>query len=232
MGTVTPGNRAVNSFRGDRRTATRLAAIANSLAECSGRLAQKAISKTFERRSDGPEERPVALSIRTILRRLGGLSRRLIRLRPTSMLGHSKPRASDDLSEPSRLALGHLELSVMEVLWEAGESSVGDVRGRLNRPLAYTTVMTTLERLFKKALLVRRKVARAFVYSPRFSRVEWEHRRMDELVSAFVDASRPCRELFLSSLVDSVGEHDQALLDALEKKIQARRVQLSKRIRR
>ena len=50
-------------------------------------------------------------------------------------------------------SFGHLESTVMEILWAQGESSVHDVIERLRRPLAYTTVMTTLDRLFKKGFL-------------------------------------------------------------------------------
>ena len=61
--------------------------------------------------------------------------------------------------------LGPLEINVMELLWARGESNVHHVVDQLSRPLAYTTVMTTLDRLFKKGLLKRRKVDRAFLYS-------------------------------------------------------------------
>src|ERR1017187_10297071 len=69
-------------------------------------------------------------------------------------------------SQVMQEALGHLELKVMEILSAHGESNVRDVVQRLVRPLAYTTVMTTLDRLFKKRLLVRRKWERAFLYAP------------------------------------------------------------------
>ena len=59
--------------------------------------------------------------------------------------------------EPTPQPLGPLEVAVMEILWQRGESAVRDVVDRLERPLAYTTVMTTLDRLYKKALLDRRK---------------------------------------------------------------------------
>ena len=49
--------------------------------------------------------------------------------------------------------LGHLEFQVLEILWARGESNVRDVAEKLARPLAYTTVMTTLDRLFKKGFL-------------------------------------------------------------------------------
>ena len=72
----------------------------------------------------------------------------------------------------------------MQILWDRGESNVRDVTGRLDRPLAYTTVMTTLDRLFKKGLLARRKEDRAFVYSPKYSRGEWDQKRTGELIAA------------------------------------------------
>jgi len=56
-------------------------------------------------------------------------------------------------TSPSQPALGHLETTVMDLLWERGESNVHDVVQHVGRPLAYTTVMTTLDRLFKKGLL-------------------------------------------------------------------------------
>src|SRR5436305_184687 len=62
--------------------------------------------------------------------------------------------------------LGPLEVTVMEILWAHGETNVRDVVDRLERPLAYTTVMTTLDRLYKKGLLAPRKSERAFDYTP------------------------------------------------------------------
>ena len=61
--------------------------------------------------------------------------------------------------------LGHLEMRVLEILWERGESNVHQVVEKLERPLAYTTVMTTLDRLYKKGWLERRKSERAASFS-------------------------------------------------------------------
>ena len=122
--------------------------------------------------------------------------------------------------------LGPLEITVMRILWECGESSVRDVIQRLDRQLAYTTVMTTLDRLFKKGLLVRHKSDRAFLYSPRFSQPNWERRVVGDLVAGILDGSESSSELLLSCLVEAVGQHDEALLDDLEKKIRARRKEL------
>src|SRR5437588_2278875 len=109
-------------------------------------------------------------------------------------------------------------MTLMELLWSGGEGNVRDVAQRLGRPLAYTTVMTTLDRLFKKGLLERRKAERAFLYSPRLSRREFEHKRAGEFVAGFFAGPQASGELLISCLVEAVGEQDEALLDELERK--------------
>jgi len=127
--------------------------------------------------------------------------------------------------------LGPLELELMQILWSHGESNVREVVFRLNRSLAYTTVMTTLDRLYKKGFLDRRMPDRAFVYSPRFSREEWERQRAESVVAGWLAGSRPSRELLFSSFLDAVGEHDVTLLDELEKKIRRKRREMRRRER-
>jgi predicted transcriptional regulator len=125
--------------------------------------------------------------------------------------------------------LGPLEILVMETLWRHGEANVRDVAERIERPLAYTTVMTTLDRLYKKGLLERRKEQRAFYYAPRHSRAEWEQKRAGDLVAGFLASAEPSRDLLISCLVEAVGQHDEALLDELERKIRLRRKDLARR---
>lgn len=130
---------------------------------------------------------------------------------------------------PSRqLLLGPLEMQVMNVAWSVGRCSVRDVVERLNSKLAYTTVMTTLDRLFKKGLLEREKSERAFLYSPALSSQDWERRRAGDFVAGFLAGPEPSRDLLLSSLVDAVGQHDAMLLDELEEKIRKKRRELSR----
>ena len=128
-----------------------------------------------------------------------------------------------------QLLLGPLEIHVMEVVWATGECNVRDVVEKLERRLAYTTVMTTLDRLYKKGFLDRHKAERAFIYSARFSNQEWERQRAGDLVAGLLAGSQPSRELLLSSLVDAVGQHDVLLLERLEEKIRSKRKELSKR---
>jgi predicted transcriptional regulator len=140
-----------------------------------------------------------------------------------------KTRMYDRNAPAQQLSLGRLESDLMQILWSRGECNVRDVVQRLDRPLAYTTVMTTLDRLYKKGLLDRRMPDRAFLYSARLSRQEWERHRAGSLVAGFLDGTRPSRELLLSSFLDAVGEHDALLLNELEKKIRRKRKDLSRR---
>ena len=125
--------------------------------------------------------------------------------------------------------LGPLESEVMDVLWNSAEGNVRDVVQNLGRPLAYTTVMTTLDRLYKKGLLSRRKLERAFVYAPRLSRRQWEQKCAGDFLAAFLAGPQPSGEALISCLVDAMGTRDEALLDELERKIKIKRKELSRR---
>jgi predicted transcriptional regulator len=133
----------------------------------------------------------------------------------------------DDPLSDRQLMLGPLELEVMDVVWNFGASNVRDVVGQMQRELAYTTVMTTLDRLYKKGLLGREMTERAFVYAPKLTREEWNRRRAGEMMAGFLSGPEESRHLLLSCLVDAVGPHDLQLLDELENKIQRKREELA-----
>jgi len=139
------------------------------------------------------------------------------------MVSILRQRRSEDGDVSQSLVLGPLEQSVMEVVWQIGSCSVRDVVRHLDRELAYTTVMTTMDRLYKKGLLDRSKCDRAFLYSAHVSKDRWERQRTDDLLAGFLAGTQPSREMLLSCLVDAVGEHDPDLLDELEAKIQSKR---------
>lgn len=130
--------------------------------------------------------------------------------------------------QESPWVLGPLEVSAMQILWSRGQGTVRDVVHALNRPLAYTTVMTTLDRLYKKGLLDRRKSVRAFLYSPRMSRQEWDNKRVSNFVNDLLSVLPSSRELLVSRFVEAVGEQDEALLEELEQKIRTRRGELDR----
>jgi len=129
-------------------------------------------------------------------------------------------------------SLGALEQDVMNIVWSAGEVSVREACARLGTTIAYTTVMTTLDRLFKKRLLSRRKVGQAFVYRAVATRDEIEGAIAAELVDDLLrrHANEPLP--VLSSLVDAVSDRDLSLLDDLERLVREKRRVLDKATRK
>ena len=94
------------------------------------------------------------------------------------------PKAAREIPPP-------LELLCLRTLWSLEEANVKQVRQVVTetRPLAYTTVMTVLERLVRKGKLRRRKVGRAFAYSPTESRDAMRRTAIRELLDGFFDGS-------------------------------------------
>ena len=80
----------------------------------------------------------------------------------------------------SSAQLGPLEERLLAALWERGHATVRDLVDGACSDLAYTTVMTTLDRLFKKNLLSREADGRAFRYTPRVTREESNTYRLQQ----------------------------------------------------
>jgi predicted transcriptional regulator len=130
-------------------------------------------------------------------------------------------------SELMRSVLGVLEQQALDIVWRRGAASVREVRSELKQPVAYTTVMTTLDRLYRKGLLTREKTCRAFVYSAVKSREELEDVVAAEIVSGLLSGDERSRPL-LSNFVEAVGDRDRELLDELERLVKAKRERLEK----
>lgn len=84
-----------------------------------------------------------------------------------------------------------LELECLKVLWKLGEGTVKDVRADLasTRNLAYTTVMTLMDRLVKKGRASRRKSGRMFVYTPVLPQEQARRVAVQELVDTYFGGS-------------------------------------------
>jgi predicted transcriptional regulator len=124
--------------------------------------------------------------------------------------------------------LGPLEQRMLEALWTRGNGTVREMVDEDYPDLAYTTVMTTLDRLFKKGLLERSEDGRAFRYAPRYSREELHQEAAGRAFRQLLDAS-PASSLPLSFLVEIVGERDAELLDDLRELVERKRRELSRR---
>jgi len=95
------------------------------------------------------------------------------------------------MPKPPRDVPPPLELECLKALWSLGEGNVKDVQELVarTRPLAYTTIMTVLDRLVRKGKLARRKQGRAFLYSPVASRDSMRRAAIQELLDGFFDGS-------------------------------------------
>lgn len=126
---------------------------------------------------------------------------------------------------------GPLEWRVLEALWEHGEAaSVRDLQPRFS-DIAYTTVMTTLDRLHRKGVLDRAKHGRAFRYAARYSRAELKSLLAAGALRAAIHGDDAALRPLMSFFVDAVGERDHDLLAELETLIRARRAELEQRSR-
>jgi predicted transcriptional regulator len=83
--------------------------------------------------------------------------------------------------------------------------------------------MTTMDRLFSKGLLERRKEGRAFVYTPRMSPEEFRQGAARGLLGLLMGADRAAARPILFCIVESVSERDRDLLDDLERLVRAKR---------
>jgi len=129
-------------------------------------------------------------------------------------------------SEVASLALGKLERQVLDEAWRRGELSVRDVFVAFDEQVAYTTLMTTLDRLYKKKLLDRRKDGRAFLYSPALSREELEHGIREDVIDGLLGHGAEGIEPVLACIVDTVSGRDRELLDELDRLIKQKRREL------
>ena len=132
-------------------------------------------------------------------------------------------------SEVASLALGKLERQVLDESWRRGELSVRDVFVAFDEQIAYTTLMTTLDRLYKKKLLDRRKDGRAFLYSPALSRAEFEHGIREDVIDGLLGHGAEGIEPVLACIVDTVSDRDRELLDELDRLIKEKRRELKRR---
>jgi predicted transcriptional regulator len=83
------------------------------------------------------------------------------------------------------------EFEIMEVLWRQGPASVRDVHAALktSRALAYTTVMTVMDKLHRKGALQQQRRGRAFFYTVQLDRREALHRRIQCLLDDYFNGS-------------------------------------------
>src|SRR4029079_3295569 len=128
--------------------------------------------------------------------------------------GFRRPR------EIASFALGKLERQVMEETWRLREVSVRDVHRAFEQRIAYTTLMTTLDRLYKKNLLDRRKDGRAFYYWDSVSQEALDRGIKEDVVDGLLGHGADGVQPVLACIVDTISERDRELLDELDSLVQ------------
>jgi predicted transcriptional regulator len=134
------------------------------------------------------------------------------------------------LRRSPNIQLGPLEQQLLSALWMSGSSTVREILDAGDIKLAYTTVMTTLDRLYKKQLLNRVAEGRAFRYSPRYTQEELDRAAIGEAIRQLLGSGAPAT-LPLSYLVEVVSEHDARLLDDLQRLLDQKRRELRSELR-
>jgi predicted transcriptional regulator len=125
-------------------------------------------------------------------------------------------------NQPSLIQLGPLEQRLLQEIWTRGNATVRELIDDGQLEVAYTTVMTTLDRLFKKQLLDRSAEGRAFRYTARVTQEELQRAAAEHAIQQLL-SSGPAASLPLSYLVEAVTEHDTELLDELQKLVESKR---------
>lgn len=126
------------------------------------------------------------------------------------------------LSLRQPLRLGDLELEVLEYLWASGEGSAKSVHARMQdtRDNTLNTVQSTLDRLYKKGILERRKIAHSFHYKCRYSRTELLTLKLGDLAH---ELSRGETQALLAAFVEFTARLDASKIAELENMIAVHR---------
>jgi predicted transcriptional regulator len=130
-------------------------------------------------------------------------------------------------NQPSLNQLGPLEQRLLGEIWSRSNATVRELIDYSQLDMAYTTVMTTLDRLYKKGLLGRTEEGRAFRYFPRVTKEELQREAAGQAIQQLLGSGPAAMPL--SYLVEAVTEHDIQLLDELQELVENKRRELRDR---
>lgn len=90
------------------------------------------------------------------------------------------------MDKKKKIILGKLEIEIMHVVWQLEEASARQVLKEINKKkdLAYTTIITTMQKMEKKGLLVHREEERSYVYKPLIDKKEVESNMLNEFIES------------------------------------------------
>jgi predicted transcriptional regulator len=119
--------------------------------------------------------------------------------------------------------LGEVEEEILDALWDGGAQTGRDLyeRVRLERPLAYTTVLTVLDRMVRKGLVLKERGER-FQFRAAFTREELARRFSRELLPEILGLSASSA---IAGFMDVLAEADPSQIDELAKILERKRKQ-------
>ncbi|MBN1483405.1 MAG: BlaI/MecI/CopY family transcriptional regulator [Chloroflexia bacterium] len=116
--------------------------------------------------------------------------------------------------------LGPLEAEIMRAVWQRGPSTVRQIHRILSgrREIAYTTVMTTMSRLFDKGILARNRQGMAYLYRPAMTKAEFDQWVMHSVLGGLIEAYE---DKTIDYLVEYLSEEQPEKLEHLRQVLQA-----------
>jgi predicted transcriptional regulator len=127
-----------------------------------------------------------------------------------------------ETNPPARL--GPLERQIHHAVWARGTATVREVLEDGTIWQTYTTIMTTMDRLFRKGLLGRVLEGKAFRYSARYSPEELERVAAMNGIRQLLGSEYA--SLHLSYFVEAVSAQDEKLLEELQTLVERQRAEL------
>lgn len=124
-------------------------------------------------------------------------------------------------STSSVRVFGALEKEVMNIVWQNKTSTVRDVHERIERrrSVAYTTIMTIMDRLFVKRILKRKKEGKTYQYTPYQNKDNFFRRASQKIVNALVEEFG---EVAIAQFVSQLDKVDENKLKALRRRLKSK----------
>ncbi len=117
---------------------------------------------------------------------------------------------------------GELEEKVMDILWTKGNATVKEINEELSKKgekYAYTTIMTILDRLYKKGVLDRKKEGKGYRYVPKLSKEQFEEMVTEKVISEIVKANPSTAVAAFGGIIDELNEEEiKKLKEIIDKK--------------
>lgn len=118
------------------------------------------------------------------------------------------------------MTMGKLEYKVFDAVCKLGKGSVRDILDIVGSGYAYTTVMTTCDRLAKKGILARFKDGNKYLYSPIADRKDMDSQATCKVLESVMSS---LTEPVMAGFLDMLEKTDSTKLDMLERMIKERK---------